>query len=152
MTEDEKLAQLDFTDPQQMREALEHAKAAAAGSHDGIRLWMLDCGELVAKRRARADVAEKDAVLLSRAVHLIGAVARAPEGWEPPTAWHLEAVAFLAKCGETREVREYREVMAAAESAIRDELKSSREVEPDRLARAALEAAAPPTGREERKP
>ena len=34
-------------------------------------------------------------------------------------------------------------VLAAAESAIRDELKSSREVEPDRLARAALDAAAP---------
>ncbi len=34
-------------------------------------------------------------------------------------------------------------VLAAAESAIRDELKSSREVEPDRLARAALEAVAP---------
>src|SRR5580704_3387917 len=34
-------------------------------------------------------------------------------------------------------------VLAAATSAIRDELNSSREVEPDRLARAALEAAAP---------
>jgi hypothetical protein len=34
-------------------------------------------------------------------------------------------------------------VLAAATAAIRDELKSSREVEPDRLARAALEAAAP---------
>ena len=112
MTEEEKLAQLDFTDPQQMREALEHAKAAAAGSHEGIRLWMLDCGELVAKHQARADAAEKNAALLSRAVHLIGAVARAPEGWEPPTAWHLEAVAFLAECGETREVREYRALMA----------------------------------------
>ena len=33
--------------------------------------------------------------------------------------------------------------LAAAESAIRDELKSSREVEPGRLARAALDAAAP---------
>ena len=37
---------------------LEHAKAAAAGSHEGIRLWMLDCGELVAKHRARAEAAE----------------------------------------------------------------------------------------------
>ena len=34
-------------------------------------------------------------------------------------------------------------VLAAAETAIRAELKSSREVEPDRLARAALDAAAP---------
>ena len=34
-------------------------------------------------------------------------------------------------------------VLAAATTAIRDELKSSREVEPDRLARAALEAASP---------
>jgi hypothetical protein len=59
MTEDEKLAQLDFTDPQQVREALEHAKAAATGSREGIRLWMLDCGELVAKHRARADAAEQ---------------------------------------------------------------------------------------------
>ena len=33
--------------------------------------------------------------------------------------------------------------LAAAETAIRHELKSSREVEPDRLARAALDAAAP---------
>lgn len=33
--------------------------------------------------------------------------------------------------------------LAAAEAAIRDELKSSREVEPDALARAALDAAAP---------
>ena len=33
--------------------------------------------------------------------------------------------------------------LAVAESAIRDELKASREIEPDRLARAALEAAAP---------
>lgn len=33
--------------------------------------------------------------------------------------------------------------LAAAEAAIHDELRSSREVEPDALARAALEAAAP---------
>ena len=38
--------------------ALEHAEAAAAGSHEGIRLWMQDCGELVAKHRARAEAAE----------------------------------------------------------------------------------------------
>lgn len=37
---------------------LEHAQFAAAGSHEGIRLWMLDCGELVAKHRERADEAE----------------------------------------------------------------------------------------------
>lgn len=36
--------------------------------------------------------------------------------------------------------------LAAAEAAIRHELKSSREVEPDRLARAALDAAAPVLG------
>ena len=40
---------------------LQHAKAAAAGSHEGIRLWMLDCGELVAKHRARAEAAESTA-------------------------------------------------------------------------------------------
>ena len=39
--------------------ALEHAVSAAAGSHEGVRLWMLDCGELVAKHRARADAAEE---------------------------------------------------------------------------------------------
>lgn len=33
--------------------------------------------------------------------------------------------------------------LAAAEAAIHDELKSSREIEPDRLARVAVEAAAP---------
>lgn len=55
MTEDEKLAQLTFDDPGQ---ALEHAKAALAGDSEGVRLWMLDCGELVAKHRARADTAE----------------------------------------------------------------------------------------------
>ena len=38
--------------------ALEHAMSAAAGSHEGIRLWMQDCGELVAKHRARAEAAE----------------------------------------------------------------------------------------------
>ena len=41
-----------------MDAALEHAQAAAAGSHEGVRLWMLDCGELVAKHRERADAAE----------------------------------------------------------------------------------------------
>jgi hypothetical protein len=35
------------------------------------------------------------------------------------------------------------EAVAAAEAAIYDELRSSREVEPDALARAVLEAAAP---------
>lgn len=58
MTEAEKLAQLEFTDPQQMREALEHAKAALASDNEGVRLWMLDCGELVAKHRARAEATE----------------------------------------------------------------------------------------------
>jgi len=37
---------------------LEHAQDAAAGSHEGIRLWMLDCGELVTKHRDRAEAAE----------------------------------------------------------------------------------------------
>ena len=37
---------------------LEHAQEAAAGSHEGVRLWMLDCGELAAKHRARAEAAE----------------------------------------------------------------------------------------------
>ena len=41
-----------------MDAALEHAQAAAAGSHEGVRLWMLDCRELVAKHRERADAAE----------------------------------------------------------------------------------------------
>jgi hypothetical protein len=38
-----------------MHAALEHAASAAAGSHEGMRLWMLDCGELVAKHRTRAE-------------------------------------------------------------------------------------------------
>lgn len=37
---------------------LEHAKSAAAGSHEGVRLWMLDCGNLVQKHRERAGAAE----------------------------------------------------------------------------------------------
>ena len=37
---------------------LENAQSAAAGSHEGVRLWMLDCGELVAKHRARAQAAD----------------------------------------------------------------------------------------------
>jgi hypothetical protein len=41
-----------------LKAALEHAQAALAGDHEGIRLWMLDCGELVAKHRARAEAAE----------------------------------------------------------------------------------------------
>lgn len=40
-----------------LRTELEHAKSALAGDNEGIRLWMLDCGELVAKHRARADEA-----------------------------------------------------------------------------------------------
>lgn len=63
MTEDEKLAQLDFTDPAQV---LKHAMAALAEDNEGIRLWMLDCGELVAKHRARADVAEAELAELRR--------------------------------------------------------------------------------------
>lgn len=43
-----------------LHSALEHAASAAAGSHEGIRLWMLDCGELVAKHRARAAAAEAE--------------------------------------------------------------------------------------------
>ena len=54
MTEDEKLAQLDFADPAQLRQVLRRAMAALAEDSEGIRLWMLDCGELVAKHRARA--------------------------------------------------------------------------------------------------
>jgi predicted amidohydrolase len=37
-----------------VEEQLEHAKAALAGDNEGIRLWMLDCGELVAKHRKLA--------------------------------------------------------------------------------------------------
>jgi hypothetical protein len=38
--------------------ALEHAKAALAGDNEGIRLWMLDCAELVDRARVRAGAAE----------------------------------------------------------------------------------------------
>lgn len=66
MTEDEKLAQLDFTDPAQLRQALKHTMAALAEDNEGVRLWMLDCGELVAKHRARADAAEAELAELRR--------------------------------------------------------------------------------------
>lgn len=46
---------------------LEHAQAALAGDNEGVRLWMLDCGELVAKHRGRAEAAE--AKLATLAVH-----------------------------------------------------------------------------------
>ena len=36
---------------------LEHAQAAL-NDNEGVRLWMLDCGELVAKHRERAEAAE----------------------------------------------------------------------------------------------
>jgi hypothetical protein len=47
---------------------LEHAQAAAAGSHEGVRLWMADCGELVAKHRARAEAAEGKLRAIDQAV------------------------------------------------------------------------------------
>lgn len=37
---------------------LEHAQAALA-DNEGVRLWMLDCGELVARHRARGEAAER---------------------------------------------------------------------------------------------
>lgn len=43
---------------------LEHAQEALSGN-EGVRLWMLDCGELVAKHRARADAAEAKLVEVS---------------------------------------------------------------------------------------
>ena len=42
----------------QLRDELGHAKSALAGDHEGIRLWMLDCGNLVDKHRKRAEHAE----------------------------------------------------------------------------------------------
>jgi hypothetical protein len=69
---DEKLTQLDFADPKQTREALEHARAALARDNEGIRLWMLDCGELVAKHRARADAAEAELAQATAATRATG--------------------------------------------------------------------------------
>jgi hypothetical protein len=43
--------------------ALEHAMSAAAGSHEGVHLWMLDCGRIAERARARADAA--DAILVA---------------------------------------------------------------------------------------
>jgi len=43
---------------QRLNEALEHAKAALAGDNEGIRLWMLDCGQLVEKHRKAATEAD----------------------------------------------------------------------------------------------
>ena len=42
----------------QLRARLEHAEAALMGDNEGCRLWFLDCAELTAKHRARADAAE----------------------------------------------------------------------------------------------
>ena len=47
---------------------LEHAKAALAGSNEGVRLWMLDCGELTAKHRERARAAEAKLAELENAI------------------------------------------------------------------------------------
>ena len=69
--DDEKLARLDFATPQQTREALEHAKAALARDNEGIRLWMLDCGELVAKHRARADAAERKIDVMTSGLNIV---------------------------------------------------------------------------------
>ena len=38
---------------------LQHAEDAARGSHEGIRLWMIDCSRIAAKHRERADAAEQ---------------------------------------------------------------------------------------------
>ena len=74
---------------------LEHAQEAAAGSHEGVRLWMLDCGELVAKHRARAQAADAklaelrsvlleggqdDGIVRRRALGIIGSEGEAGNG------------------------------------------------------------------------
>lgn len=43
---------------EQLEVEIEHAKAALAGDNEGIRLWMLDCSNLVQKHRDRAVAAE----------------------------------------------------------------------------------------------
>ena len=65
---------------------LEHAKAALAGDHEGIRLWMLDCGELVAKHRARAEAAE--ARLAAVREHARTWAALAPSHMGPASSRH----------------------------------------------------------------
>jgi hypothetical protein len=41
-----------------LRTELGHAKSALAGDNEGVRLWMLDCGEMVTQHRKRAERAE----------------------------------------------------------------------------------------------
>lgn len=50
---------------------MKHAQFAAAGSHEGVRLWMLDCGELVAKHRGRAETAEGKLTAITEACRSI---------------------------------------------------------------------------------
>jgi hypothetical protein len=54
---------------------LEHAQSAAAGSGEGTRLWMLDCGELVAKHRERAEAAEAERDRLLEEITAVRALA-----------------------------------------------------------------------------
>jgi hypothetical protein len=97
--------------------ALQHAMDALAGDNEGVRLWMLDCGNLVQKHRehaveasarlgeerARADAAEAKLAELStareqarrylRAVYGPDLVYRAPETFHGPERW-IWAIAY----------------------------------------------------------
>ena len=40
---------------EELADRLEHAEQALTGSNEGCRLWFLDCAELTAKHRTRAE-------------------------------------------------------------------------------------------------
>jgi hypothetical protein len=60
---------------------LEHAQEAAAGSDEGVRLWMLDCGELVTEHRDRAEAAERKLARIEAECHRYAYGAHLMEVW-----------------------------------------------------------------------
>lgn len=80
---------------------LEHAQQAAAGSHEGVRLWMLDCGELVAKHRARAEAAEGKLTAIEALCR--DARASAPESVRTPSVAVVRVLAIIGETGERSE-------------------------------------------------
>jgi hypothetical protein len=92
-----------------MHAAMEHAESAAAGSHEGIRVWMLDCGELVAKHRERAEAAERKLAMITAARSVLlpaldAVIAGEPEGWRRDG--HVRARDVLAIIGSEEEARD----------------------------------------------
>jgi hypothetical protein len=122
---------------------LEHAQDAAAGSHEGVRLWMLDCGALTARHRERAERAEGKLL----------------ECMEQATACRERAEAVEARCaaleGAAGEAAGLRSQLASAQNAIGQLIRWSQSVLMEegraarkRFARWLLDELAPWTGQE----